>query len=236
MRTEGISLPPVFGPLKPSNRPHSEKRPCCWEIYGCTELVPNQIQLTGTHETTCNFIGDDYVRRCWERLKQHESDHNITKNNSIWRYFSTVARGFTMPTIYTTENTDAIVCTEGPVVFPSSLCWTNAGQPSNGDLFEFALTESTITGSAVKLPKDANSLCILRQLVFADHRPNTAQGILNCLPADLLKRYPFIIPEWLMKRYIDPAGDITVDATPLFVIDDIHSSMYYFYHSCNGLD
>lgn len=133
-----------------------------------------------------------------------------------------------MPTIYTTENLDAVACTGGPVVFPSSLCWTKAGQPSNGDLFEFALTESTITGSAVKLPKDANSLRILRQLVFADHRPDTAQGILNCLPADLLKCYPFVIPEWLMKRYIDPVGDVTVDATPLFVIDDVHSSMYCF--------
>lgn len=180
---------------------------------------------------TCEYAGDESVRRIWVRLKQHESGQDILNDHRIWPIVRVVARNFTMPLTYIPGDMENNGQATGPVLFPSSTCWTSMGPPSDADVFQFTIPKTVITASGDQLPSDKHTFNILRQVTFGDHRPNEVMGGLNCSPTALTVRNPFHIPGWLMKRYTDVISDVTLDITPIFMAVDAHCGMFNPRHS-----
>lgn len=214
---------------------HSEPGPCRWDIFGCQQTISGDPEIAQVHETLCPYAGDEQVRIDFEKFKIHEERNNISSEDGYWDIIRDVANRFTYPS--SVNNTDNIPGTSGPVMYPlifeTSLCWTSAGMPSRLELFRHVLDKPSLKAqTTVVVPKDANPFDILAQLNFAEHRPQDVQYVLNANPTDLTTKYPLKIPHWLEKRYSDPQGEVTVNATPTFTSSELHCGKSIPLHNC----
>lgn len=216
---------------------HSEPGPCRWDIFGCQAIISGDPEIAAAHETLCQYAGDERVRIDFVKFKEHEEKYNISSEDGYWDIIRDVANRYTYPCSVSYDNTDSIPGTRGPVMFPiifaTSLCWTSEGTPSRLELFRHVLDKPSLRSpTAVIVPKDANPFDILAQLNFAEHKPKDVQYVLNANPVDLTAKYPFKIPYWLEKRYSDPQGEVTVNATPTFTASELHCGKSIPLHNC----